>query len=192
MRQGATPDLIYQKPFKSRGDKLQARHPTSLRMQHTYTPYLRTLATPRNYWCDGHKNKQIKSSTPLITPPFFFPPVLKEKLGVRTSCLGPSSPCIFKRAKGQSSPFFSWATHPSQCWQYNSLVKMRSSGPILAFPLWQLQQYYFTADTCRALGKVEKSGIPKCPVGTTVLRGLWGMGRYHVAVDCCGADIGRR
>lgn len=73
-------------------------------------------------------------------------------------------------------------THLSQCWQYNSQVKTTSSGLVLTFPLHQMQQYYFTADTSRALRKVEKTGIPKGLVGPSELRGIQGTGKLLVAL----------
>lgn len=111
VRQGVTPDLTSPKPSIAKWDKLQARPPASWGCT-TCTPYLQGIS-------GSHKTGQIKSQKrpdkefyAINSSPVFSPNAegKETELGVRTSCLGPSSLCIFKRANRQSSPFFSWAT----------------------------------------------------------------------------------
>lgn len=103
--------------------------------------------------------------------------------GSWTSCLGPSPPCIFMRAKSWPSPFFSQAFYPPK-----SMVAIQQPGKkeqvrpgSYLFPL-SSAAILFTADTSRALWKVEKPGIAKGLVGTRVPRGVRSMGSLLVAL----------
>lgn len=92
----------------------------------------------------------------LVPFPFFFTTAEGKERELGDGHLSWSSwPCIFKQAKSRSPhsslrPF----THLSQCLQYSSLVKMRSSGWFLPFPSIKCSD--FTANTFRVYGRQRK------------------------------------
>lgn len=109
----------------------------------------------------------------LVPFPFFFTTAEGKERELGDGHLSWSSwPCIFKQAKSRSPhsslrPF----THLSQCLQYSSLVKMRSSGLVLTFPLHQMQQFY--CKYLQGLWKTAKTGNPKDLAWPSELRGVY-------------------
>lgn len=87
-------------------------------------------------------------------------------------CLGPADRASLSKPKvnpphSSLRPF----THLSKCLQYSSLVKMRSSGLVLTFPLHQMQRFY--CKYLQGLWKTVKTGNPKDLAWPSELRGVY-------------------